>query len=667
LGIGLVLAIVFVFLRLPFFIHDEVAAQSTVYIDKNGQNLFFDLSEKNDFYLPLENNDNIPQSCISALLIREDQRFYHHNGIDTISVLRAVKDNLTHGRVVSGGSTITQQVAKLKKESKNRSLKTKAYEAMYSLQLERHYTKDEIMTMWFNHASFGHNIRGIRAAAKIYFHTEVQLLSPAQCLYLMAIPQNPARYSPIKNHNAVRARAQQTARLLKAKKMIGNPEYDEILASKITQPNRNNHLRAPHFLMAVRNQATDQALIRTSLELSLQQKLEGIIQKHLALLSAYNVNNAAAVVIENRTGAVRGYVGNRDYYSSRTDGKNDILQSYRQVGSTLKPLIFALAFRDLGWNSETMIYDQPSSFATETGSGFSPKNIDHQYLGAITVREALANSRNTTAVSTFEKITPAALFRLFEQLDITPLQDRFDVGLSGALGTAELKPIDLVKLYVALANSGLERNLCFIEPCFINNNSSILPNTIADQITDILRDNTARVHAFGEKSVLNLPVEVAVKTGTTRNFKDNYTIGYSPEYTVLVWVGNANGEPMRKITGVTGAGPIFYDIMNFLSQDAVSTKLRRPEIIIQESGQSQGDLRVLSPLPNSIYTIDRERPLEQQKIKLEANADAEFFVDDLLIGTGKTAYWMPTSGRHIIKITTEEQEIRRQITILGKE
>jgi len=416
-------------------------------------------------------------------------------------------------------------------------------------------------------------------------------------------------------------------------------------------------LQAPHLIMYLKDLLADSPSIQLSIDLGLQKKIEGIVSRYLSLLSGNRVKNAAVIVVENKTGAIRAYMGNADYSAKDDSGEVDVLRSFRQAGSTLKPFVYYLAFRDLGWNSETVILDEPIGFDSSLGTTFAPKNFDLDYRGEITVRQALAESRNIPAVSTLAKVGEKKFKDFLESLGVEFLLPQDDSGLSAVLGASEIRLIDLAKLYVLLARQGQNFFFCFVGVCPEQQGGQLLDRNLVLEITDILADKTARIEAFGEDSALSFNFPVAAKTGTSRNFRDNYTIGFTSEYTVLVWIGNADGSPMREVSGITGAGPIFQDTMLLLADNSNPKVFPEAERREGDSGNFSS-LRILQPLQNAEFAIDSSRPLEDQKILFETNIEADFYVDGQQIGFGAKVFWIPKTGRHELLVKNGEGEQR---------
>jgi penicillin-binding protein 1C len=350
------------------------------------------------------------------------------------------------------------------------------------------------------------------------------------------------------------------------------------------------------------------------------------------------------------------------------------------VGSALKPFLYLLAFENFNWNPDSIVYDKPSGFDTGTGFFYEPQNYDLQFRGAITLRQALAESRNVPAVQILQKIGGSEFFGFLEKFGITTrVASESDFGLSAALGSFDIRPIDLAHAYGVLARGG--RNFEFQ---IFKNSQNPYSEQIADcqkvfDIIDILSDDAARINAFHTKNPLEFPFAVAVKTGTTRNFRDNWTVGFSDQVGVLVWVGNADGAPMKDVSGITGAGPLFHALMTeamkgkeghqkFSEQQICGINSDENKNIPKNTEDvesvSDSSLHILSPLSGQTFRISPERPLTFQKLQFKSSQAGDWFVDGVYIGSGKEILWIPEKGRHEILIKAGQESKLVTITVL---
>jgi penicillin-binding protein 1C len=509
----------------------------------------------------------IPDVVANATIAAEDKRFYRHPGIDPIAIARALAHDVRHLRIVEGGSTITQQVAKLM--LRRRSRWQKLEEAVVALELEARYSKREILALYLNLAPYGEQTIGIARASQRYFACDPEQLTVAQAAYLAALPQRPAS-----SRNAI-ARQRAVLKRMHASKSD--------FAERLNFDRGRHPLLAPHFVERVRAIATG-SRIETTLDAQLQREVQGIIAAAKPELLRHGAHSVAVAVLDNRSGEWLAWEGSGDYFGSDPSlrsrqvfgGAIDGVVTLRQPGSTLKPFTYALAFES-GFTPATVLDDVPSHFPTaEEGVVYTPRNYDGRYRGPLRARVALAGSENVPAVQLLSKLGPASLLRFlraegFRNFDRTA--DYYGLGLT--LGDAEMTLEQLVRAYATFARGGVA-----IEPAMLRRaphaERRLISQRSAFWITDILSDAAAREYIFGAGGALDFPFPVAVKTGTSQAYRDNWTIGYTREVTVGVWVGNFDLSALRNSSGVTGAGPIFHGVMLAAVRDREGPIVERP-------------------------------------------------------------------------------------------
>ncbi|MHB8054763.1 MAG: penicillin-binding protein 1C [Candidatus Aminicenantales bacterium] len=515
---------------------------------------------------------------VRAAIAAEDRRFPFHGGIDFYAIGRALGRSVVRGRIVSGASTITQQLVRNLYHFP-RTLPAKIAEAWLAVRLENTLSKAEILSQYLNRIAYGRQAFGIEAAARFYFDKPARDLSPAEAAYLTVLPRAPGRYRPDRDETPLRERRDV---LLRHMSSLGFLPADA-LSRAVTEPVHvmaaDRNFQAPHFVEYLVStlgpeERTTFSEIRTTLDLLLQQKIEALLSGHLRALERKGLTNGAAVVLENGSGAIRAMVGSRDYFDAAHAGQVNGALSLRQPGSTLKPLTYALAL-EKGMTAATLIDDAPSEFGALNGS-FTPENYDEHFHGPVRLRSALASSYNVPAVAVLDLLGPDLLYRKLKDLGFRSLQkDASYYGVGLTLGNGEVTLLELARAYSALARGGLARPERLVEAAVRKDGRPLVnapepaPERVftaiaAAIVTDILADQDARVPTFGYRGPLNLPFPAAAKTGTSKDFRDNWTIGYTPRYTVAVWVGNFDGAPMHNVSGVTGAGPLFRDIMLLL-------------------------------------------------------------------------------------------------------
>ena len=553
--------------------------------------------------------DAMAPAVVDALLATEDRRFWWHPGIDPIAIVRAAWTDLRHGAIISGGSTITMQVARMLRAEPNRGWIDKLLEMHLALRLELRYAKEEILAMWLNRVPFGNRARGIEAASQLYVDKSARDLTTAEAALLVGLPQSPSRYNPFRHPERAKARQERVLRAMERTGHLTAEGHRHLAALPLDLQAPEHAFRAPHFVNRVArsfptapfapdrestpvdasasgverkrstfNVPTSNATpveVRTTLNLDLQRRVASIVRGHIAQLDDRSVTNAAAVVLDNATGAVRAYVGSADFWSDRTGGQNDGVQMLRQPGSALKPFTYAAALSTRRYTPASVLADIPLQ-VLEAGAAFSPENYDRRYHGPTPLREALASSYNVPAVRVARELGPETLLQTLRRAGFDSLDkpaSYYGVGLT--LGNGEVQLIELARAYAALARGGSLPPVRTERWRVMAGGDTLRPPTqparptgispqVAFLITDILKDPEARAPAFGRGGPLELPFPAAAKTGTSKDFRDNWTVGYTPAYTVAVWAGNFDGSAMRSVSGVAGAGPIFQSIMQEL-------------------------------------------------------------------------------------------------------
>ena len=552
---------------IPAGLLDGVETPSTVVEDRRGRVLYEPLTAAGVRVKPIE-AAMIPATLEAATLAAEDRRFYSHPGVDPLSLLRAARHNLVEGQIVEGGSTISQQVAKLliqrREGVRRRGFRAKVREMGLALRLEHRFTKREMLALYLNLASYGNQATGAGRASQIYFGVDPSMLTPAQAAFLAALPQRPSAFNPWRSLVSARARQQTVLRRMAAAGSISGDTLREAQAEQVTLRPRRAPFGAPHFVNMVLGSfgETPPARIRTTLDLDLQREVEGIIAHERATLRAHGAANVAVLVLDNRSGEWLAWEGSGDYADDEHGGTINGPLVPRQPGSALKPFTYALAFEQ-GRGPESVLPDIPSHFPTaEAGILYSPRNYDGQYRGPLLARKALAGSENVPAVALASEVGVSTLLRFLKGAGLTTF-DKTPAyyGLGLTLGNAEVRLDELVAAYAAFARDGVWKAPTPLAASSDTPDREFVSPRTAFLITDILSDPEARAYAFGRASHLDFPFPVAVKTGTSQAYHDNWTIGYTRDVTVGVWVGNFDRTRLRNSSGVTGAGPIFHSVM----------------------------------------------------------------------------------------------------------
>jgi penicillin-binding protein 1C len=555
---------------LPPGLLDVAEAESTLVYDRHGVPLYETLGADGTRAVHLT-ADTLPGTLASATVAAEDGRFWSHPGVDPIAIARAMKRNVLQGSVVEGGSTITQQVAKLlllrAEKGRSRGVRAKLREAIVALRLEHRLSKREILATYLNLAPYGNRISGAERASRLYFARAASMLTPAQAAFLAGLPQRPSAFNPYRDPASAMKRQRSVLRRMEAAGMLGASQAAEARGEKLTLARRSGEMFvAPHFVELVLSQAGESpaAQIRTTLDAALQKDVAGIIRSQRAILDRHGANNVAVVVLDNARGEWLAWEGSGDYFDAAHGGTIDGARSPRQPGSTLKPFTYALAF-DQGWTPASVLPDVPTHFPTaQEGVLYSPRNYDGRYRGPLLARQALAGSENVPAVALASELGVPKLLRFLTRAGFSGFDKTAShYGLGLTLGNAEVRLDELVAAYAAFARGGewiAPRTVLASSPAS-RETRTLVSRRSAYWISDILGDAEAREYIFGRGGSLEFPFPVAVKTGTSQAYHDNWTIGYTREVTVGVWVGNFDRTPLRNSSGITGAAPIFHAVM----------------------------------------------------------------------------------------------------------
>jgi penicillin-binding protein 1C len=479
----------------------------------------------------------------------EDHRFHQHPGVDVRASLRALARR--HG----GGSTITQQLVKVATRRTGRSLWAKAREALFALQVEHRWTKSHILEAYLNTIPYGNRLIGVEAAAHAYFSKPASALTQAEAIYLAGLPREPSRLNPWAKPERPARQFRQSVELLVRH---GNIPAGEIGAIELPEVKRQLPENvAPLFVQAA-SQPSRRGVIRCTLDLDLQHRAEQLVREHLDALHRPDISQASLVVIENETGAVRAFVGSRDFDKSQVNGA----LAFRNCGSTLKPFLYATGIERRIFTAATVLPDTADA-VRDSYDDYDPHNFILNHLGPVRVREALGNSLNVPAVVTVKRIGARKAFDAIGDWGIEFDRPLEKAGAGFILGNVGVRLLDLTCAFSALARGGLA-----CPPQMLSDRPAPLRRVVSSEtasiVTDILCDNSARLHSFGRHSALAFPVRVAAKTGTSAGFRDAWSVGFTHEHTVGVWVGNFDGAPMDHASSVAAAGPLWRRMMDDL-------------------------------------------------------------------------------------------------------
>ena len=556
-------------------------AESTKIYDKTGTILLYDVHQNTKrTEVPF---DSISRNIKNATVAIEDAEFYSHHGIRITSIVRAILANVFSMGYSQGGSTITQQVVKNTLLTTDKSISRKIKEIYLSLKIERIFTKDQILSIYLNETPYGGNIYGVEEASRTFFGTSSSKLSVAQSAYLAAIPQAPTFYSPFgANKDRLEVRKNLVLQKMLDNKFITKEEYALAKNEKVLfQPQDPYGILAPHFVEFVKQYLVEKYgetaidengyKVITTLDYDMQKKAETVVKQYaLENEKNFNAENAALVAIDPKTGQILSMVGSRNYFDKAIDGQYNVATHNRQPGSTFKPFVYATAF-EKGYTPDTVLFDVPTEFqSTCTPEGkpidpngdpsqcYMPEDYDGLYLGPMSLRDALAQSRNIPAIKTLYLAGIKDSLRTAQDMGITTLSNNPDqYGLTLVLGGGEVSPLDLTSAYGVFANNGNRNPYVSILSVtdkdgnvlenYIPRSENVISPNVTSQISDILSDNVARTPAYGQNSALYFPGRpVAVKTGTTNDYKDVWIVGYTPSLVVGAWAGNNDNSPMEK-------------------------------------------------------------------------------------------------------------------------
>jgi penicillin-binding protein 1C len=559
---------------------DLTLFDNCVFLDRDGRLLRFLPDEKGLRRINIS-QDEIPELVKKAFISIEDRRFYSHGGFDLAAILRALKDNLLAGRVVSGASTISQQTVRLIYPHK-RTLGDKITEIFRSARLEGLLDKEEILTQYLNRVPMGNNVVGIELAARTYFGKGVNELVPAEAAVLASLPKAPSFYNPYGRHRENLLKRKDRVLTEMAKEgYLTEEELKEGLKHEISFEKKDAYpFLAPHFTeLLLEGEKGCRSAVLTTIDTGTQRAVEGILRSHRARIAARGGTQAAAIVIHNPSMEVLAFAGSFSY-SAENKGYNNGVRAFRSAGSTIKPFLYANALEQ-GYTASSLLEDILRRYKTPLGD-YSPDNFDRKEYGPITLRTALGNSLNISAVRMLESLELRPMYDLLKRLNLInyPEEGAEHYGLGLVIGNIEVSLEELVTAYAMLANKGIYRPLRFTLAEEEEAGERIFSEETAYIITDVLSDPSARVLTFGGARELDFPFKVSVKTGTSTKYRDGWAIGYTPEYTAGVWVGDFDGRPTSNITGAWGAGPLLKDIFHLLYGNFMPSQYTVPENVV---------------------------------------------------------------------------------------
>lgn len=594
--------------------------KSTKILDRNGRLLYEIYVDRK--YNPVELSA-LPDYLIWATLAIEDDEFYNHFGIRPLSIIRAAKTSVLDNQL-QGGSTITQQLVKNVLLSPERTVSRKTKEIVLAILTEQKYSKDEILQMYFNNISYGGTAWGVQAASEKYFGKDVSELTLAESSFLAGLPSAPSIYSPFSSSVSLwKDRQRVVLERMVEEGFITEKEAELAFNEQLIFVPQTEYIRAPHFVNYVKDELYKTygrrmvdfggLTVITTLDIDIQENVQRIVKEEVESSSYLNISNGAAVVLDSASGEILAYVGSVDFFEPNF-GAFDVVTAYRQPGSSVKPITYALALEN-NYTVASVIDDTPTTFSFY-GQIYTPVNYDGQFHGKVTIRTALANSYNIPAVKLVNELGVDRMVELGNKMGLKNWNYDNTYGLSTTLGGKEVRLLDLTNVFATLSRYGVYKDTTPIisvkdsngfDITLSNSNEYIaLSENVAYLITDILSDNNARAPSFGHNSFLNIPgYQVAVKTGTTDEKRDNLTVGYSPNYTVGVWVGNNNNAKMNPLlsSGLSGAAPIWNKIMTLVLNNEKEKSFKVPSAIkvkTFEECDNRSEIFVEGTIPNTI-------------------------------------------------------------------
>ncbi|MFA6183775.1 MAG: transglycosylase domain-containing protein [Parcubacteria group bacterium] len=592
----------------------KISESSAIYDSSSEHILYKIFGEENRRII---SHEEIPDVARITALAAEDDNFYHHFGIDIISLLRAIKTNVAHDKVQQGASTITQQLARSLFLTREKTITRKAKEAVLAIKIERYFSKDAILDMYLNQIPYGANAYGIQSAAQTYFGKDAQNLTLDEAAFLAVLPNAPSFYFPHGNNDDQLFTKQKfILERLKKLNLASDEEINQALSVNTFEKLKplSRDIKAPHFVMLVIEKLEEEygrdilekggLKIVTTLDWDKQMQAEEILKNSELHLRSYGATNAAIVSVDPRNGNILSMVGSLDYFDKSNDGEVNVATRVRQPGSSFKPIVYAKAF-EKGLQPETMIYDVQTNFGPDgSGKDYIPRNYNGKFNGLVSIRQALAMSLNIPAVKTLYIAGVKDTIELAKRLGITTLSDDGNYGLALALGGGGMKLLEETSAFSVFANDGLKNktnSILKIDDSSGNNifnynkkEEQVINAEIARKINSILSDNQARTPMFGPNNAFNIKDKtVAGKTGTTQDYRDAWTVGYTPSIAVGVWAGNNDNSPMH--AGADGsyvAGPIWKAYMTKLLENKPREEFVPYQKIESETPMISGDSHV---------------------------------------------------------------------------
>lgn len=624
----------------------------TIILSKDGQSLYEKFGAKHRKLLEF---NQIPDHMKEAVISAEDKDFYQHNGVSVKGMTRALTVNFKANQIKEGGSSITQQLVKNALLNPRKSYFRKYQEIVLALELERRYSKEDILKMYLNEIYYGEGAWGLEDAAKVYFGKEAKDLNLSEAAMLAGMPKSPSVYSPLQNPGLAKERQKFVLDSMAKEGYITKTESENAYNQKLVYIGQKTEIKAPHFVMYVLDELKNEygedfvekggLTVYTSLDYGKQKMAEEALKKNLTKFKSQNANNGSLVSMDPKTGEIIAMVGSADWDNPEW-GKVNIALTDQQPGSSFKPFAYTVALKK-GWTTTTKVKDAPITFPGNPP--YSPKNYDNKFRGDVTVRKALANSLNIPAIKALQQAGLDDTIDFSKDAGITTLNERNKYGLSLVLGGGDVRLLDMTTAYGTLADEGIYKKPKSVTKVLDkkgddittkqmkkSEKKNVIDSAYSFIMSDILSDNNARKDVFGPNSPLKLTRPAAAKTGTTNDYTDGWTMGYTPNLVTGVWIGNNDNTPMKELPGALGAGHIWHDYMENALKDMPEETFKKPDNVVEKwiwsngkiaSADTKGASREYFVTGTEPKGPVWEQPKEEKKIIPKKEPDPEPKVD----------------------------------------
>lgn len=673
---------IFFFIKLPF--QNELSSTESIkYFNKDGEVFYEDFIEDSGYH-EFVSQEKIPDFVKDATQLLEDKRFFYTPGFDPLAIIRAGIQNKQNGKIISGGSGLTQQLIRNHLKPQKRDVFYKIKELILAIKTTVLYSKQDILEAYLNSVYYGENAYGIGSASRIFFNKTPNELNVREAIFLAGLPQSPSVYSPFKKLQNALKREQTVIKVLEKNGFFQKycPQK-QCLAEPLAFEKGEEKRIAPHYIQETNkefqsifpNLEKKHIEIYTYFDQGLFEKTETILKNHQKELEEKNIGNAAVVVLNHGNKGVSTLLGSIDYFNPKIQGYVNNAVSLRQAGSTMKPFTYALAFEQ-GDTPDSKVDDSFIRLQTENGLPYEPKNYDFKEYGEVSYRQALANSYNISAIKIAAKVGVKNLLNTFRALGFHLPEDANHYGVAITLGDGDIRLFDLTSAYTVFPFEGEKFPFRFIQKIKVDGkvvyerpqekSAHIFSARSANFIADILSDNQARSQQFGTNSPLLTSTWSAAKTGTTRNYRDNWTIGFTKQNTVGVWVGNSNGDPLKNSSGITGAAPLWHDVIESLGESQLINEKLKVKSLKSKTQKIEGNSEnipkkqeqklssiILSPQNGDTFLLEGSN---QESIFFKAKKSVEWKLNGKVFGTGEKLFWNnPTKGIHCIEAEKEQK------------